>query len=229
MRAADTDRIQVAQLLTDAAAQGQLQLSEYEDRLTRAYAAQTYDELDRLSADLAGSDHARPQRRSGPSRAVDDAAGDHERLRAPRPLERAEAADDVRSVRGRRGRPAVRRLHLTRRRDPLLLDLRRPDHPDAARGERGPARRRRDGHLRPERERRRLTRRAVRTHPRLLAVGQRRRQAQEAQGPERSVLLFAQALSAGDANAGSRRRPRRPARRDRAPRRGPRPDARPGR
>ena len=55
MRAADTDRIQVAQLLTDAAAQGRLQLSEYEDRLTRAYAAQTYDELDRLSADLPGA------------------------------------------------------------------------------------------------------------------------------------------------------------------------------
>jgi hypothetical protein len=55
MRAADTDRIQVAQLLTDAAAQGRLQLSEYEDRLTRAYAAQTRDELDRLSADLPGA------------------------------------------------------------------------------------------------------------------------------------------------------------------------------
>ncbi|WP_094293080.1 DUF1707 SHOCT-like domain-containing protein [Mycobacterium neumannii] len=55
MRAADTDRIQVAQLLTDAAAQGRLQLNEYEDRLTRAYAAQTYDELDRLSADLPGA------------------------------------------------------------------------------------------------------------------------------------------------------------------------------
>ena len=55
MRAADTDRIQVAQLLTDAAAQGQLQMSEYEDRLTRAYAAQTYDELDRISADLPGT------------------------------------------------------------------------------------------------------------------------------------------------------------------------------
>ena len=55
MRAADTDRIQMAQLLTDAAAQGRLQLNEYEDRLTRAYAAQTYDELDRLSADLPGA------------------------------------------------------------------------------------------------------------------------------------------------------------------------------
>ena len=42
-RAADTDRIQVAQLLTDAAAQGRLQMSDYEDRLARAYAAQTYD------------------------------------------------------------------------------------------------------------------------------------------------------------------------------------------
>lgn len=47
MRAADTDRIQVAQLLTDAAASGKLGLTEYENRLNRAYAAQTYDELDR--------------------------------------------------------------------------------------------------------------------------------------------------------------------------------------
>ena len=65
MRAADTDRIQVAQLLTDAAASGTLQLSEYEDRLTRAYAAQTYEELDRLSADLPG---AVTRGRSGPCR-----------------------------------------------------------------------------------------------------------------------------------------------------------------
>ncbi|MGH3966758.1 MAG: DUF1707 SHOCT-like domain-containing protein [Mycobacterium sp.] len=53
-RAADTDRIQVAQLLTDAAAQGRLQMSEYEARLAKAYAAQTYDELDRLRSDLPG-------------------------------------------------------------------------------------------------------------------------------------------------------------------------------
>ena len=151
MRAADTDRIQVAQLLTDAAAQGQLPLSEYEDRLTRAYAAQTYDELDRISADLPGADHPGPQRRSLSARAVDAAVGDHERLRAPRPLERAEAHDDLRSVRRRRGGFAVRRLHVTRRGDPLVLDHGRPDHPGAARGERGPARRRRDGHVRPER------------------------------------------------------------------------------
>ncbi len=52
LRAADTDRIQAAQLLTDAAAQGLLDLSEYESRLNKAYAAETYGELDRLSADL---------------------------------------------------------------------------------------------------------------------------------------------------------------------------------
>ncbi|MGZ5391708.1 MAG: DUF1707 SHOCT-like domain-containing protein, partial [Mycobacterium sp.] len=42
-------------LLSDAAAQGRLPLREYEDRLNRAYAAKTYEELDRLSADLPGA------------------------------------------------------------------------------------------------------------------------------------------------------------------------------
>jgi len=54
LHAADTDRIQVAQLLTDAAAQGRLGMDEYEDRLAKVYSAQTYAELDRLSADLPG-------------------------------------------------------------------------------------------------------------------------------------------------------------------------------
>ncbi|CAN5179586.1 DUF1707 domain-containing protein [soil metagenome] len=53
-RAVQDDRIQVAQLLTDAAAQGRLDLGEYEDRLAKAYAATTYLELDQLSADLPG-------------------------------------------------------------------------------------------------------------------------------------------------------------------------------
>jgi Domain of unknown function (DUF1707) len=51
-RAADTDRIQTAQLLAYEAEQGRLQLKDYEDRLTRAYAATTYEELDELRADL---------------------------------------------------------------------------------------------------------------------------------------------------------------------------------
>ncbi|KWX68387.1 DUF1707 domain-containing protein [Mycobacterium sp. NAZ190054] len=65
MRAGDTDRIQVAQLLTDAAASGTLGLSEYESRLSKAYAAQTQDELDRLSSDLPG---AVTRGRGGPCR-----------------------------------------------------------------------------------------------------------------------------------------------------------------
>lgn len=54
-RAGDTDRIQIAQLLAFAAEQGRLQLKDYEDRLTKAYAATTYAELDQLRADLPGS------------------------------------------------------------------------------------------------------------------------------------------------------------------------------
>jgi Domain of unknown function (DUF1707) len=65
IRAADTDRIQVAQLLTDAAASGMIGLTEFENRLNRAYAAKTYEELDRLSADLPG---AVTRGRSGPCR-----------------------------------------------------------------------------------------------------------------------------------------------------------------
>ncbi len=62
-RAADTDRIQLAQLLTYAAEQGRLQLKDYEDRLARAYAANTYRELDELRADLP--DAAISPRRGG--------------------------------------------------------------------------------------------------------------------------------------------------------------------
>lgn len=67
LRAADTDRIEVAQLLTDAAAQGRLGMTEYEDRLAKVYAAQTYDELDRLSSDLPGAS-TRPTQRGRPCR-----------------------------------------------------------------------------------------------------------------------------------------------------------------
>lgn len=56
--------MQAAQLLADAAASGQLPMTEYEERLSKAYAAKTYDELDRLSADLPGAMTIRP--RGGP-------------------------------------------------------------------------------------------------------------------------------------------------------------------
>jgi Domain of unknown function (DUF1707) len=58
--------MQAAQLLSDAAAQGALSMNEYEDRLSRAYAAKTYDELSRLSADLPGA--MTTARRGGPCR-----------------------------------------------------------------------------------------------------------------------------------------------------------------
>ncbi len=54
IHAANTDRIQAAHLLTDAVAQGRLDPAEYEQRLARAYGAQTYEQLAELSADLPG-------------------------------------------------------------------------------------------------------------------------------------------------------------------------------
>ncbi|MCB1289316.1 DUF1707 domain-containing protein [Mycolicibacterium sp.] len=51
-RASDDDRIQVAQLLSEAASHGRLTIDEYETRLNKAYAANSYDQLDRLTYDL---------------------------------------------------------------------------------------------------------------------------------------------------------------------------------
>jgi hypothetical protein len=44
-----------AQLLSEAAAQGRLAMTDYEDRLVKVYAAKTYDELSRVSGDLPGT------------------------------------------------------------------------------------------------------------------------------------------------------------------------------
>ncbi len=66
-RAADTDRIQIAQLLAYAAEQGRLQLKDYEERLTKAYAATTYEELDELRADLQGCSTVNPRRGGKPN------------------------------------------------------------------------------------------------------------------------------------------------------------------
>ena len=46
------DRIQVAQLLSEAASNGRLTLAQYEDRLSKTYAADTYYQLQRLTNDL---------------------------------------------------------------------------------------------------------------------------------------------------------------------------------
>lgn len=52
MRAADEDRQVVADRLRAALEEGRLDLSEYDERVGRAYAAKTYGDLDRLVTDL---------------------------------------------------------------------------------------------------------------------------------------------------------------------------------
>src|SRR5215218_7613220 len=151
-RAADTDRIQVAQILTDAAAAGRLPMSEYENRLTKAYAAKTYDELERLSSDLPGA--LTSAVRGGPLHpapstvllAIMSGFERRGRWNVPRKL-------TTFALGRRRCRSALRRLHVTRGRDAHLLDHGRPDDSCAAGGQRRVARPRRDGHLRSSRER----------------------------------------------------------------------------
>jgi hypothetical protein len=68
MRASNDDRIQVAQLLSEAASNGRLTLEDYEARLTKAYAASTYDQLERVVSDLPEAmDYRRQKSRPAPS------------------------------------------------------------------------------------------------------------------------------------------------------------------
>jgi hypothetical protein len=60
LRAADADRMAVASVLGEHMAAGRLTVEEYEDRLTRAYAAKTYGELDVLTLDLPGAPPVHP-------------------------------------------------------------------------------------------------------------------------------------------------------------------------
>lgn len=67
---ADNDRIEVAQTLIEAAEQGCLAQSDYEDRLEKAYSAQTFRDLDRLTRDLPGTvetSHRGRSRKPAPS------------------------------------------------------------------------------------------------------------------------------------------------------------------
>ena len=76
LRAGDTDRTAVATVLGRHMADGRLTVAEYDERVSRAYAARTYGELADLTSDLPATDGGRsvePVRR-------DDAAPEH---RAP--------------------------------------------------------------------------------------------------------------------------------------------------
>jgi len=55
MRAGDSDRKAVADQLKDALDEGRLDLSEYDERIQRTYAAKTYADLDGLLDDLPGT------------------------------------------------------------------------------------------------------------------------------------------------------------------------------
>ena len=66
--ASDDDRIRVAQLLSEAAAHDRLTLEEYERRLSMAYAATSYDALERLTEDLPEAmEYRRGKARPAPS------------------------------------------------------------------------------------------------------------------------------------------------------------------
>jgi hypothetical protein len=60
MRASDADRQSVADQLRRALDEGRLDLHEYDERLQRAYASKTYEELGSLLTDLPGA--VRPER-----------------------------------------------------------------------------------------------------------------------------------------------------------------------
>jgi hypothetical protein len=55
MRVSDADREQAAEVLREATGQGRLTFDELEERLTRAYAAKTYADLEEVTHDLPGS------------------------------------------------------------------------------------------------------------------------------------------------------------------------------
>lgn len=77
MRAADADRERVAEQLRSAHADGRVDLTEYDERVQRAWAARTYGELDALTADMpqarpptpkAGPEVRQPHRQCGNGR-----------------------------------------------------------------------------------------------------------------------------------------------------------------
>ena len=81
LRAADTDRAAVAAVLGEHMSAGRLTLDEYDERLTRAYAARTFGELDQLTADLP--EHRPAQRRARAARRRDAGAGRPHRRAVP--------------------------------------------------------------------------------------------------------------------------------------------------
>jgi hypothetical protein len=72
LRASDTDRERVAELLRDAAGHGRISLDELEERLEAVYAARTYGELVPITRDLPGR-KSMPRPEPEPEEDVQDA------------------------------------------------------------------------------------------------------------------------------------------------------------
>ena len=70
LRAGDTDREAVAAALGTHMAAGRLTLAEYDERLTRAYAATTFGELAELTADLPAPTPVAPRPAGSPGAPV---------------------------------------------------------------------------------------------------------------------------------------------------------------
>jgi hypothetical protein len=68
LRAADADRAAVADVLGAHMSAGRLTVAEFDERLSRAYAAKTYGELDELTADLPPLEASAPARVPEPRR-----------------------------------------------------------------------------------------------------------------------------------------------------------------
>jgi hypothetical protein len=75
LRAADADRAAVAEVLGRHMSAGRLTLEEFDERLTRAYAAKTFGELDELTADLPAGDGRAGHQRHEAAHAPAPAAG----------------------------------------------------------------------------------------------------------------------------------------------------------
>ncbi|GAB3353310.1 DUF1707 SHOCT-like domain-containing protein [Modestobacter lapidis] len=71
LRASDADRAAVAEVLGAHMSAGRLTVAEYDERLTRAYAARTYGQLGELTSDLPATAPSAAVRPAGPSGAHD--------------------------------------------------------------------------------------------------------------------------------------------------------------
>jgi len=75
LRAADSDRAAVADVLGRHMSAGRLTVDEFDERLTRVYAARTFGELDELTADLPAVEPSRPPVPAHPQPAAPEPTG----------------------------------------------------------------------------------------------------------------------------------------------------------